>query len=59
MERQTALGRLVRPEEVAAAVGFLLSDAASAISGVNLPVDAGVYATLLCNLYGTPAEVFA
>ncbi|MFN5510712.1 MAG: SDR family NAD(P)-dependent oxidoreductase [Burkholderiales bacterium] len=36
-----ALGRLVRPEEIAAAVAFLASDQASAITGVNLPVDAG------------------
>jgi len=36
-----ALGRLVRPEEIAAAVAFLVSDQASAITGVNLPVDAG------------------
>lgn len=59
MERQTALGRLVKPEEVAAAVCFLLSDQASAISGINLPVDAGVFATQLSNLYGVPAEVFS
>ncbi len=36
-----ALGRLVAPEEIAAAVVFLCSDLASAITGVNLPVDAG------------------
>jgi NAD(P)-dependent dehydrogenase (short-subunit alcohol dehydrogenase family) len=59
MEQQTALGRLVRPEEVANAVAFLLSDRASAITGVNLPVDAGVLAAQLSNLYGVPADVFA
>lgn len=37
----SALGRLVDPEEVARAVCFLASDEASAITGVNLPVDAG------------------
>ena len=37
----TALGRLIRPEEVAEAVAFLASDLASAITGANLPVDAG------------------
>lgn len=41
MSDMSALGRLVRPEEVSAAVAFLLSDEASAITGVNLPVDAG------------------
>ncbi|MEX2291562.1 MAG: SDR family oxidoreductase [Mycobacteriales bacterium] len=37
----SALGRLVDPEEVAQAICFLASDQASAITGVNLPVDAG------------------
>lgn len=36
-----ALGRLVRAEEIAAAVAFLASPQASAITGVNLPVDGG------------------
>jgi NAD(P)-dependent dehydrogenase (short-subunit alcohol dehydrogenase family) len=38
---QTALGRWVLPEEVAEAIAFLASDRASAITGVDLPVDAG------------------
>jgi NAD(P)-dependent dehydrogenase (short-subunit alcohol dehydrogenase family) len=37
----TPLGRLVEPEEVADAILFLASDAASAITGVTLPVDGG------------------
>jgi len=41
MEENSALGRLVAPEEVARAVAFLASEDASAITGVNLPVDAG------------------
>jgi NAD(P)-dependent dehydrogenase (short-subunit alcohol dehydrogenase family) len=40
--RQVApLGRLVEPGQIAAAVAFLLSSDAAAITGVNLPVDCG------------------
>ncbi len=41
MAKSSALGRLVRAEEIAAAVGYLASDLASGITGVNLPVDVG------------------
>ncbi len=41
MLASTALGRLVKADEIAAAVQFLASEQASAITGVNLPVDAG------------------
>jgi len=37
----TALGRAVEPNEVAEAIEFLASERASAITGVNLVVDAG------------------
>ena len=37
----TPMGRLVEPDEVAHAILFLASDAASAITGVTLPVDGG------------------
>ncbi|MCO5066323.1 MAG: SDR family oxidoreductase [Rhizobiaceae bacterium] len=37
----TPLSRLIEPHEIAKAVAFLASDDASAITGINLPVDAG------------------
>ncbi|MEM7044080.1 MAG: SDR family NAD(P)-dependent oxidoreductase [Pseudomonadota bacterium] len=37
----TPMGRFVEPEEVASAIAFLASDAASMITGVILPVDGG------------------
>jgi NAD(P)-dependent dehydrogenase (short-subunit alcohol dehydrogenase family) len=52
MIRQTALGRLVMPQQVANAIAFLLSDDAGAITGIELPVDAGTLATQLWSLYG-------
>lgn len=41
LENNSALGRLVEPEEIAKAVAFLAGGDAGAITGVNLPVDAG------------------
>ncbi len=41
--KDTALGRMARPEEVANAVVFLLSPAASYITGVMLTVEGGSY----------------
>lgn len=48
--RGIPLGRLVEPAEVASAVAFLASDAASMITGVILPVDGG---NLALNAGGT------
>lgn len=48
----SAIGRMVRPEEVAAAVLFLSSDCASGITGVNLPVDLGHLAATGWSAYG-------
>jgi 3-oxoacyl-[acyl-carrier protein] reductase len=44
---QAPVGRLLRPEEVAAAIGFLCSGLASGITGVALPVDGGLGRSLI------------
>lgn len=41
---RTCLKRLAKPEEVASAIIYLLSDASSYITGVSLPVDGGYLA---------------
>lgn len=53
-----ALDLLVEPHHIAEAVAFLCSDAASAITGVMLPVDAGFNATIPYRTYagGVPWE---
>jgi NAD(P)-dependent dehydrogenase (short-subunit alcohol dehydrogenase family) len=40
-EAITPLGRLATPEEVAAAVAWLCSDAASYVTGIAMSVDGG------------------
>lgn len=46
MSARTPLGRLGQPEDVAAAVSFLLSNRAAFITGIDLPVDGGLLAKL-------------
>ena len=52
LNSQAAMGRMVEPAEVADVVGFLLSPAARAITGINLPVDAGWLAGSTWTTYG-------
>ncbi len=46
MKNHSALGRMVSPEDVANGIHFLCSDAASCITGIALPVDAGYLAAI-------------
>ena len=54
IKRTTAIGRVLQPEEIAAEVLFLASDLASAITGVNLPVDGGYRVAAPWAGYGGP-----
>ncbi|MGA0598238.1 SDR family NAD(P)-dependent oxidoreductase [Enterovirga sp. CN4-39] len=52
LARSSALQRLIDPAEIATAAAFLLSPAASAITGINLPVDAGLLCGVTWTQYG-------
>jgi NAD(P)-dependent dehydrogenase (short-subunit alcohol dehydrogenase family) len=43
------IGRETTPEQIADAVAFLCSDAASTITGAEIPVDSGIGVCLLAN----------
>ena len=52
MEDHAALHRMVEPVEVAQAIAWLLSPLASAVTGINLPVDCGFLAGSPWSAYG-------
>jgi len=52
MEGDSALGRLVAGDDIARAVAFLSSSEASAITGINLPVEAGWLSATSWHTYG-------
>jgi NAD(P)-dependent dehydrogenase (short-subunit alcohol dehydrogenase family) len=52
LEQGAALGRLVTPEQVARAILFLLSDEASAVTGIDMLVDNGFLAGHSWRTYG-------
>lgn len=51
MHDQSALGRMVKPDEIADGIHFLCSNAARAITGAVLPIDAGWFATVIYKQY--------
>lgn len=52
LSRNTAMGRLVEPVEVAHAIAWLLGPMSSGVTGINLPVDAGFIAGTTWDAYG-------
>jgi NAD(P)-dependent dehydrogenase (short-subunit alcohol dehydrogenase family) len=48
----SALGRLVTPDDVASVVAFLVGPGAAAITGVNIPVDCGWLVATSWHTYG-------
>jgi NAD(P)-dependent dehydrogenase (short-subunit alcohol dehydrogenase family) len=56
LAENTCLGEIIRPEHIADSVLFLLSEKASMITGINLPVDAGWLAAGSWNTFGGVRE---
>lgn len=52
LEANSTLGRMVEPDEIGRAIAFLVSDEASAITGIALPVDAGFFCAGSWHPYG-------
>lgn len=52
LTRGAALRRLVEPLEVGRAIAWLIGPAGSAITGANIPVDAGFLAGITWEAYG-------
>jgi NAD(P)-dependent dehydrogenase (short-subunit alcohol dehydrogenase family) len=52
LARNSALGRLIEPAEIAAVVAFLVSPAASAVTGATIPVDGGCLPAMSWAPYG-------
>lgn len=52
LSENSALGRMVLPEEIASVVAFLCGPGASAITGANIPVDCGATVAMSWNPYG-------
>ncbi|GGC51322.1 SDR family oxidoreductase [Chelatococcus reniformis] len=46
LEKQIPVGRFARPDEIAAVVNFLMSDAATYVTGAAIPVDGGLMAQI-------------
>jgi NAD(P)-dependent dehydrogenase (short-subunit alcohol dehydrogenase family) len=49
-----AVGRHARPDEIAAVINFALSDAASWVNGIDIPVEGGLFASRAAIQGGTP-----
>ena len=58
LARNTAMNRLVEPIEVAHAIAWLLGPMSSGVTGINLPVDAGLIAGSTWDAYGGFRETF-